>query len=94
MTIQSFYARSRACVTEGSEVSEWFPVTVGLSHCCVMSNCFFPCVYCMGGMVGEVNSSEYGLSLAVVGASGRSWQSSPSSLSSLLPPTTISKIII
>ena len=28
--VQSFYVTSRACVRIGSEVSDWFPVKVGL----------------------------------------------------------------
>ena len=33
----SFYVDSRACVRVGNEVSEWFPVNVGLGQRCVMS---------------------------------------------------------
>ena len=32
-----FYVDSRACVRVGNDVSEWFPVNVGLRQCCVMS---------------------------------------------------------
>ena len=35
--VQSFYVDSRAGVRVGNDVSEWFPVNVGLRHCCVMS---------------------------------------------------------
>ena len=35
--VQSFYTDSRACVSLGMDVSEWFPVNVGLRQGCVMS---------------------------------------------------------
>ena len=35
--VQSFYIDSRACVRVGNDVSEWFPVNVGLRQGCVMS---------------------------------------------------------
>ena len=35
--VQSFHVDSRACVRVGNDVSEWFPVNVGLRHGCVMS---------------------------------------------------------
>ena len=35
--VQSFYADSRTCVGVGNDVSEWFPVNVGLRQGCVMS---------------------------------------------------------
>ena len=35
--VQSFYVDSIACVWVGSDVSEWFPVNVGLRQGCVMS---------------------------------------------------------
>ena len=37
--VQSFYVDSRACVQVGNDVSEWFPVNVGLRQGCVMSPC-------------------------------------------------------
>ena len=43
---------SRACVRIGMEVSEWFPVNVGLRQGCVMSPWSFN-VY-MDGVVREV----------------------------------------
>ena len=39
--VQSFFVDSRACVRVGSDVSEWFPVTVGLRQGCVMSPWLF-----------------------------------------------------
>ena len=35
--VQSFYVDSRPCVRVGNDVSEWFPVNVGLRQGCVMS---------------------------------------------------------
>ena len=32
--VQSFYKDSRACVWVGNDVSEWFPVNVGLRRLC------------------------------------------------------------
>ena len=51
--VQSFYEDSRACVRVGNDVSEWFPVDVGLRQGCVMSPWLFN-VY-MDGVVREVN---------------------------------------
>ena len=39
--MQSFYVDSRACVRVGNDVSEWFPVNVGLRQGCVMSPWLF-----------------------------------------------------
>ena len=38
---RSFYVGSKACVGVGNEVSEWFPVRVGLRQGCVMSPWLF-----------------------------------------------------
>ena len=35
--VQSFYVDSTACVRVGNDVSEWFPVNVGLRQSCVKS---------------------------------------------------------
>ena len=51
--MQSFYIDSRACVQVGNDVSQWFPVNVGLRQGCVMSPWLFN-VY-MDGVVREVN---------------------------------------
>ena len=51
--VQRFHMDSRACVRVGNDVSEWFPVNVGLRQGCVMSPWLFN-VY-MDGMVREVN---------------------------------------
>ena len=39
--VQSFYADSRVCVRVGNDVSEWFPVNIGLRRGCVMSPWLF-----------------------------------------------------
>ena len=39
--VKSFYVGSKACVRVGNEVSEWFPVRVGLRQGCVMSPWLF-----------------------------------------------------
>ena len=51
--VQSFYLDSRACDRVGNDVSEWFPVNVGLRQGCVVSPWLFN-VY-MDGVVREVN---------------------------------------
>ena len=49
----NFYVDSRACVRVGNDVSEWFPVNVGLRQSCVMSPWLFN-VY-IHGVDREVN---------------------------------------
>ena len=49
--VQSFYVDSWACVRVGNDVSEWFPVNVGLTQRCVMSPWLFN-VY-MDGVSGR-----------------------------------------
>ena len=39
--VQSLYVDSNACVLVGNDVSEWFPVNVGLRQGCVMSPWLF-----------------------------------------------------
>ena len=51
--VQSFYVDSRTCVRVGNDVSEWFPLNVGLRQGCVMSPLLFN-VY-MDGVVREMN---------------------------------------
>ena len=51
--VQSFYVDSRAWVGVGNDVSEWFPVNVGLRQGCVMSPWLFH-IY-MDGVVRDVN---------------------------------------
>ena len=51
--VQSFYTNSRACVRVGNDVSDWFPVNIGLSLGCVMSP--WLCNVYSEGVVREVN---------------------------------------
>ena len=59
--MQSFYVDSMACVRVGNDVSEWFPVNVGLRQGCMMSSIsiqFFvsmvvKCIYGWCGSRGE-----------------------------------------
>ena len=62
--VQSFYTDSRACVRVGTDVSEWFPVNVGLRHGCVMSPLLFN-VY-MDGVVRELNARVFGKGLELL----------------------------
>ena len=66
--VQSFYIDSRACVLVGNEVSEWFPVNIGLRRGCVMSPCVFN-VY-MDGVVREVNVRVLGKGLEMLSSNG------------------------
>ena len=65
---QSFYIDSRACVWVGNDVSELFPVNVGLRQGCVMSPWLFN-VY-MDGVVREVNVMVLGKRLELLSANG------------------------
>ena len=65
--MQSFYVDSRACVPVGNDISEWFPVNVGLTQGCVMSPWFN--VY-MDGVVREVNIRVLGKGLELLSAKG------------------------
>ena len=56
-----FYVDSRATVWVGNDVSEWFPVNVGLRHGCVMSPWLFN-VY-IDSVVGKVNVRVLGKGL-------------------------------
>ena len=66
--VQSFYVESRACVRVGNDVSEWFPLNVGLIHGCVRSPWLFN-VY-MDGVVREVNVRVLGKRLELLSANG------------------------
>ena len=66
--VQSFYVDSRACVRVGNDVSDWFPVNVGLSQGCMMSPWLFN-VY-MAGVVREVNVRVLGKELELLSANG------------------------
>ena len=52
--VKSLYVGSKARVRVGNEVSEWFPVRVGLRQGCVMSPWLFN-LY-IDGVVREVNA--------------------------------------
>ena len=66
--MQSFYVDSRACVRVGNDVSEWFPVNVGLRQGCVMSPWLFN-VY-LDGVVRDVNVRVLGKGLKLLNANG------------------------
>ena len=66
--VQSFYVDSKACVRVGNDVSEWFPVNVGLRQGCVMSPWLFN-VY-MDGVVRDVNVRVLGKGLELLNANG------------------------
>ena len=63
---QSFYIDSRRCVRVGNDVSEWFPVNVGLRHGCVMPPWLFD-VY-MDSVVRDVNVMVLGKWLDLLSA--------------------------
>ena len=66
--MHSVYKDSRACVRVGNDVSEWFPVIVGLRQGCVMSSRLFN-VY-MGDVVQEVNVRVLEKGLELLSANG------------------------
>ena len=66
--VQSFYVDSRAFVRVGNDVSEGFPVNVGLRQGCVMSPWLFN-VY-MDRVVREVNVRVLGKRLELLSANG------------------------
>ena len=66
--VQSFYVDSWVCVRVGNDVSEWFPVNVGLRQGCVMSPWLFN-VY-MYGVVREVNVRVLGKGLELLSENG------------------------
>ena len=70
--MQSFHVDSRACVRVGNDVSEWFPVNVGLRQGCVMYPWLFN-VY-MDGVVREVNVTVLGKGLERLNANGGRFQ--------------------
>ena len=62
--MKSFYIDSRACARVGNDVSEWFPVNVGLRERCVT------CVVYVDGVVREVNVRVLGKGLELLSANG------------------------
>ena len=70
--VKSFYVGSKACVRVGNEVSEWFPVRVGLRQGCVMSPWLFN-LY-MDGVAREVNARVLGRGLKLVDGNESEWE--------------------
>ena len=70
--VKSLYVGSKACVRVGNEVSEWFPVRVGLRQGCVMSPWLFN-LY-IDGVVREVNARALGRGLKLVDGTDKEWE--------------------
>ena len=70
--VESLYVGSKACVRVGNEVSEWFPVRVGLRQGCVMSPWLFN-LY-IDGVVREVNARVLGRGLKLVDGNENEWE--------------------
>ena len=70
--VKSLYVGSKACVRVGNEVSEWFPVRVGLRQGCVMSPWLFN-LY-IDGVVREVNARAPGRGLKLVHGNDNEWE--------------------
>ena len=70
--VKSLYVGSKACVRVGSEVSEWFPVRVGLRQGCVMSPWLFN-LY-IDGVVREVNARVLGRGVKMIGRDDNEWE--------------------
>ena len=70
--VKSLYVGSKACVKVGNEVSEWFPVRVGLRQGCVMSPWLFN-LY-IDGVVREVNARVLGRGLKLVDGIDNEWE--------------------
>ena len=70
--VKSLYVGSKACVRAGNEVSEWFPVRVGLRQGCVMSPWLFN-LY-IDGVVREVNARVLGRGLKLVDGNDNEWE--------------------
>ena len=66
--VQSFYVDSRVCVWEGNDVSELFPVNVGVRLSCVMSPWWFNGY--IDGVVREVNVRVLGKGLELLSVNG------------------------
>ena len=70
--VKSLYMGSKACVRVGNEVSEWFPVRVGLRQGCVMSPWLFN-LY-IDGVVRDVNTRVFGRGLKLVDGKNNGWE--------------------
>ena len=64
--VQSFYVESRVCVRVGKDMSEWFPVNVGLRQGCVVSPWLFMFNVHLDGVVREVNVIVLGKGLELL----------------------------
>ena len=71
LAVKSLYVGSKACVRVGNEVSEWFPVRVGLRQGCVMSPWLFN-LYIDGVVRGKRSSACRGLKL--VNGTDNEWE--------------------
>ena len=72
MRSEEFVCGSKACVRVGNEVSEWFPVRVGLRQGCVMSPWLFN-LY-IDRVVREVNARVLGRGLKLVVGNDNGWE--------------------
>ena len=70
--VKSLYVGSKACVRVANEVSEWFPVRVGLRQGCVMSPWLFN-LY-IDGVVREVNARVNGRGLKLLDGDDNGWE--------------------
>ena len=70
--VKSLYVDSKVCVRVGSEMSEWFPVRVGLRQGCVMSPWLFNLF--IDGLVREVNARVLGRGLGLVDERDDMWE--------------------
>ena len=70
--VKSLYVGSKACVRVGNEVSEWFPVRVGLRQGCVTSPRLFN-LY-IDGVVREVNARVLGRGLKLIDGNDNEWE--------------------
>ena len=70
--VKSLFVGSKACFRVGNEVSEWFPVRVGLRQGCVMSPWLFN-LY-IDGVVREVNARALGRGLKLVDGNANEWE--------------------
>ena len=70
--VKSLYVGSEGCIRVGNEVSEWFPVRVGLRQGCVMSLWLFN-LY-IDGVVREVNARVLGRGLKLVDGNDNEWE--------------------
>ena len=70
--VKSLYVGSKVCVRVENELSEWFPVRVGLRQGCVMSPWLFN-LY-IGGVAKEVNARVLGRGLKLVDGNDNEWE--------------------